>query len=67
MEVPDEHTEAITAEIARKLQTKEWKENAAKNNIFSDCAEPEIKRRASVVAPIYKFTCLNLGKRQRNN
>jgi hypothetical protein len=63
----DPHTEAIKAEIARKFQSKEWQENAVKNNIFSDCAEPTNTRRNVPVAPIKKFTTLYLGKRQRNS
>ncbi|KAL7437625.1 hypothetical protein ACHAXM_006117 [Skeletonema potamos] len=65
----DPHTEAIRAEIARKLQSKEWQENAAKNNIFSDCEEPTYPRRnvSAAPIPIRKFTTLNLGKRQRNS
>jgi len=62
----DPRTEAIKAEIARKLESKEWQENALKNNIFSDCAKPTNTRRNTPVAPIRKFTTLYLGKRQRN-
>lgn len=70
METSDEdpQTKAIKADIAIKFQSKEWQEQVAKNNIFSDCADAEPPRRnGPVVAPIRNFTTLSLGKRQRNN
>ncbi|KAK1743706.1 hypothetical protein QTG54_005303 [Skeletonema marinoi] len=61
------HEDPHTAAIKAKLQSKEWQENAVKNNIFSGCEEPTKTRRDVPLPPIRKFTTLNLGKRQRIN
>mmetsp|Transcript_8127 Transcript_8127/g.11703 ORF Transcript_8127/g.11703 Transcript_8127/m.11703 type:complete len:84 (-) Transcript_8127:17-268(-) len=68
----DLHADAdtIKAEIERRIQSKDWQENALKNDIFRDCAEPSVSSSSTEKPdepPIQKFTKLNLNKRQRNS
>jgi len=69
----DPNTKAIQAEVEQLIKSKAWKENALKNDVFSDVSEPskatsKSHKQVPAAAPIEKkFTTLQIGKRQRIN
>ena len=70
----DPNTKAIQAEVEQLIKSKAWKENALKNDVFSDVSEPSKAtskskhKQVPAAAPIEKkFTTLQIGKRQRIN
>ena len=71
----DPNTKAIQAEVEQMIKSKAWKENALKNDVFSDVSEPskatskhKQHKQVPAAAPIEKkFTTLQIGKRQRIN